>query len=82
MALINCPECNTQISDRAEKCIKCAYPINAKRIQGSNNMSSSSNQTTVSVKSSKEGCFLQTLNTGCVIVAIIIMIILFGLGSL
>ena len=27
MALINCPECGTEISDKAEKCPKCAYPI-------------------------------------------------------
>jgi len=27
MALIKCPECNTEISDRAEKCIKCGFPM-------------------------------------------------------
>lgn len=27
MALINCPECNKQISDRAEACPNCGYPI-------------------------------------------------------
>ena len=27
MALINCPECNTQISDKADKCPKCALPL-------------------------------------------------------
>jgi len=27
MALIMCPECNTEISDRAEKCIKCGFPM-------------------------------------------------------
>jgi len=27
MALINCPECNTEISDKAKNCIKCGYPI-------------------------------------------------------
>lgn len=28
MALIKCPECGTEVSDKAEKCPKCAYPIN------------------------------------------------------
>ena len=27
MALINCPECSTQVSDKADKCPKCAYPL-------------------------------------------------------
>ena len=27
MALINCPECGKQISDRAKTCIFCGYPI-------------------------------------------------------
>ena len=27
MALINCPECNKQISDRAESCPHCGYPL-------------------------------------------------------
>ena len=28
MALIKCPECGTEVSDKAEKCPKCAYPLN------------------------------------------------------
>ena len=27
MALISCPECNTQVSDRAETCVSCGIPI-------------------------------------------------------
>jgi len=27
MALIFCPECGTQVSEHAQQCIKCAYPI-------------------------------------------------------
>ena len=27
MALIKCPECNTEISSSAEFCPKCGYPI-------------------------------------------------------
>jgi uncharacterized paraquat-inducible protein A len=27
MALINCPECNAQISDKAAVCPKCGHPM-------------------------------------------------------
>lgn len=27
MALINCPECNKEVSDKAEVCIHCGYPM-------------------------------------------------------
>lgn len=30
MALITCPECGKEISDSAEKCIHCGYPLKAK----------------------------------------------------
>jgi len=29
MALINCPECNAEVSDKAEVCLKCGLPIEA-----------------------------------------------------
>lgn len=29
MALINCPDCGTQVSDRAAACVKCGAPIAA-----------------------------------------------------
>lgn len=32
MALINCPECNNQVSDKADKCIHCGYPLKSNRI--------------------------------------------------
>lgn len=71
MALINCPECNTEVSDKADKCPKCAYPINY------NNQRDSVEKKTV-VKS-QEGCFLQTLNAGCLIIVVIVGIIFLGL---
>ena len=27
MSLIKCPECNKEISDKAEMCIHCGYPL-------------------------------------------------------
>lgn len=34
MALIKCTECGKEISDKAEKCIHCGYPIKAHIAQG------------------------------------------------
>lgn len=70
MSLINCPECGTQVSDRAEKCPKCAYPINDKNQAGKENPIPN-----VIVKP-KEGCFLQSMNAGCLVIAVIIGIII------
>lgn len=33
MALIQCPECKKEISDQAETCIYCGYPIKSKTVQ-------------------------------------------------
>ena len=30
MALIKCPECKREISDKADKCIQCGYPLKLK----------------------------------------------------
>lgn len=35
MALIQCPECKTEISDKANKCPKCGFPI--PQLKGPNN---------------------------------------------
>lgn len=32
MSLINCPECNKEISDKAKQCVYCGYPINSSEI--------------------------------------------------
>lgn len=32
MALIKCPECRNKVSDKAENCIHCGYPINSNMI--------------------------------------------------
>lgn len=28
MALINCPECGKEVSNKADACIHCGYPLN------------------------------------------------------
>ena len=71
MALINCPECGIEVSEKAEKCLKCAYPINSK----AGSYSNTKNENNIVVES-KEGCFLQTLNAGCLLIGILIGIII------
>jgi len=71
MALIKCPECGTEVSDKAEKCPKCAYPI---KPESNISQIKSDSKPEVIVKP-KEGCFLQTLNFGCAVIGLIIGII-------
>lgn len=70
MALIKCPECGTMVSDQAETCPKCAYPINEKM-----QAKPETNTSKKVIVKSQEGCFLQSLNAGCMIIAVIIGII-------
>ena len=64
MALINCPECKTEVSDKADKCPKCAYPINTV-------ITEPSPEKQEIVVQSNEGCFLETLNLGCMAIVIL-----------
>ncbi len=68
MALINCPECGKQVSDKAEQCPDCGLPINP-----TNKPKSKPTQNIIVER--REGCFLQTLNAGCTVVGIIILLI-------
>ena len=78
MALIKCPECNAEVSEKANTCPKCAYPLSAGQADHVRVIP----EPKIIVKS-KEGCFLQTLNIGCMIIAVIIgvigLIVLIGL---
>lgn len=67
MALISCPECLKKISDNAEYCPSCGFPINAPKVY----------------KPKGAGCFMQTLNTGCLVVVVImiIAIVLAGISA-
>ena len=76
MALIKCPECYSEISDKSLNCVKCGFPLSKETYQRKSQKSST--------EESKEGCFLQTLNCGCVIAfviigAIIALILLVGI---
>jgi len=77
MALIKCPDCSTAVSDRADKCPNCHCPI---AISKSNHVI----ENIKVVEKNSEGCFLQTLNFGCVagLVLLALIIILPLLASL
>ena len=62
MALVKCTECSKEISDKALTCPYCGNPIAPVL---------SPVQPKIIVKKN-EGCFLQTLNIGCLLVLIII----------
>lgn len=44
MALINCPECGTEVSDKAEVCPKCSYPFSQTNIKSSNTNNSTATE--------------------------------------
>jgi uncharacterized membrane protein YvbJ len=69
MALIECPECGKRISEKASACPNCGNPMRRYK-----------SEPKIEVKGQKEGCFLQTLNVGCMIIfAIIGLIILMAI---
>lgn len=62
--IINCPECYKEVSDSAKFCPNCGYPIKeAKESQPPN----------IIIKK-EEGLFMKSLNAGCMIIIVIIVI--------
>lgn len=73
MAIINCPECKKEISSQAHNCPHCGFPI-------------ARNPESKIIVQKREGCFLQTLNLGCLLtlafVALMIISMLFFSSNL
>jgi predicted amidophosphoribosyltransferase len=68
MPTVQCPDCGSMVSDQAQSCPHCGRPM--KRQGGS------------AVHGKSEGCFLQTMNIGCVImIGIIVMIVILAVAS-
>jgi uncharacterized membrane protein YvbJ len=65
MALIQCPECNHQISDRAKNCPNCGHPIY-------HEVKTHTIEKEKIIVKNKEGCFLQTLNAGCMFILVVV----------
>lgn len=70
MALIKCPECSQDISTTAKSCPHCGFSINMENKKEGDLPAKQINNVVA-----KEGCFLQTLNIGCIIVIIVVAII-------
>ena len=62
MALISCPECQKKISDQSTSCPNCGYPLNESKI----------------IVKRPQGCFMQTLNIGCMIILVVGIIVFIG----
>lgn len=77
MALIECIECGKKISDRANTCPNCGNPMFDPLSEPFQKQ-----QPKIEIKEHKEGCFLQTLNFGCmiffIIIGLMILIAIFG----
>lgn len=73
MALINCPECGSKVSDVAESCPKCGYPINKKVTDTTQKES----------KSGCSGCLKGVLFAvlGCILLFIVLVICAGGGGQ-
>ena len=58
MALINCPECNKQISDKAEICVGCGAPVEKPRLLKIGNLDIPSNdfQNRMNWQDAKKAC--------------------------
>ena len=75
---IECPECGTEISDEALSCPRCGLPMT----QSPKSFRLSKRERPLA-HGRQEGCFLQTLNCGCAVMALVIgLIILLALGLL
>ena len=82
MALIKCPECGKEISDNAQNCPQCGYPLKGSATKGEDNPSigtaKGSQQTSQPVpKKKKNGCLV-----GCLTFFIIFAVLIFIISSI
>lgn len=68
MGLTTCPDCGRQVSTAADACPECGRPMRARSplLGGSQ---------------SGEGCFLQTLNAGCIVIFAVLLALIFGIAE-
>lgn len=62
MAIINCPECGSNVSDRAEMCPKCSYPLQQNTKQGEG----------IFLKSLNFGCMFVLVTVGTIMLCIVL----------
>lgn len=62
--LVDCPECKKKISDQATSCPHCGYMLRNTNIE---------ERPGYTPMPHNEGCFLQTMNVGCLAVVAILL---------
>lgn len=68
MALIKCPECGKEISDQAQSCPNCGYPINNAQQPPVADFQTSDTATTASPPPKKKGALKIALAIGVLVV--------------
>lgn len=73
MALVHCPECGNTVSDKAEYCPHCGNPLQKSNVIPPAYLDEEK------IHGKNEGCFMQTLNLGCVgtVVLVLVVVIIF-----
>lgn len=81
MALIKCPECNSEVSSQAKECPRCGYPI--ANIQQTSSKSNTTQKSTIQQPKSQQPATQKTNGNsmGCLPIVIIIFILIGLLGS-
>lgn len=81
MALINCPECGREISDKSKACIHCGYPLRLESLEKGDNFNVESNQEVMNhddnnVKSKKKmiiiGIIVSVIILSCIVLFLLI----------
>ncbi|WCM42455.1 zinc ribbon domain-containing protein [Flavobacterium sp. CBA20B-1] len=71
MALINCPECERKISNKASSCPNCGYPISAEKEENKPN-----NTINKSFSKNNDNSFLSIVAIICIVAVIFFLVIL------
>ena len=83
MAIINCPECGKEISDKAEKCIYCGFPINSENCIPQNDISKNNLKNNfIQIKLLNKKKIITIICISIFIIATIISIIYFNVQKL
>ena len=68
MALVKCPDCGREVSEKAPACPHCGRPI-------------ASQPARAKVDGPTEGLFLRSLNCGCVVALVIVVLVMLILAG-
>lgn len=65
MALTQCRECGGQVSSESNQCPHCGAPVAPAAVRAAN-----------AIHGSSDGCFMQSLNGGCVAVVVFVLFVI------